>query len=80
MSDGSQLLLGTSEWLTADGRQIRNKGITPDIIVKLPNYGIFLSPNYVEQLSMDELFQKGDIQLIKAIEFLRDHWGCEGCL
>ncbi|MEZ4678078.1 MAG: S41 family peptidase [Caldilineaceae bacterium] len=35
LEDGSALLLGTSQWLTADGRLIRKQGITPDIAVDL---------------------------------------------
>ena len=34
LSDGSAILLGTSEWLTPDGQFIRDKGIQPNIVVK----------------------------------------------
>ena len=35
LSDGSAILLGTSEWLTPDGQFIRDKGIQPNIVVNL---------------------------------------------
>ncbi len=37
LSDGSQILLATEEWLTPAGRVIWHKGITPDVSVDLAN-------------------------------------------
>jgi carboxyl-terminal processing protease len=36
LSDGSALVLGVQEWLTPEGRPIRNQGITPNEVVSLP--------------------------------------------
>lgn len=70
LDDGSQLLLGTSQWLTPAGRLIRNEGITPDVEVTLPAGAQQLSPNAAEQLSPDELAQSEDAQLRKALELI----------
>jgi carboxyl-terminal processing protease len=37
LSDGSAILLGTELWLTSDGKEIRDHGITPDVEVTLPD-------------------------------------------
>ncbi len=70
LSDGSALLLGTSQWLTADGRLIRKQGITPDIPVELGTDGTMLTPNEVEALSADELTTSGDAQLLAGLKEL----------
>jgi carboxyl-terminal processing protease len=70
LDDGSALLLGTSQWLTADGRLIRKQGIAPDIEVTLGADGELLTPGLVEALSAAELLESGDAQLLIAIEEL----------
>jgi carboxyl-terminal processing protease len=67
LSDGSALLLGTSQWLTADGRLIRKQGITPDIPVELSPEGTLLTPNEVEALSAADLAASGDAQLLAGL-------------
>src|SRR6185436_2369957 len=37
LDDGSQIYLGTSQWLTPGGRVIRKAGIQPDVAVQLPS-------------------------------------------
>ena len=44
LADGSGLMLGTSQWLTADGRLIRKQGIEPDVMVELPMTADLLQP------------------------------------
>lgn len=79
LSDGSQLLIGTQEWLTPKGNFIRNHGddhnggIRPDIEVKLPTTGTTLTPNDENEghITAQQILQGKDNQLIKAIEFLQ---------
>lgn len=70
LSDGSALLLGTSQWLTADGRLIRKQGIAPDITVEVGLDGTLLSPNEVEAMTPDELAASGDQQLLAGLDEL----------
>ncbi len=70
LSDGSMLLLGTSEWLTPNGRAIWKHGITPDIEVPLPPDKRILAPADVKQMTEEELFHAGDAQLLTAVKKL----------
>ena len=70
LEDGSALMLGTSQWLTADGRLIRKQGIEPDVTVELPIGTPLISPDVVEDMSVDELLESQDAQLLKALELL----------
>ncbi len=70
LNDGAQLLLGTSQWLTPNGRLIRQKGIAPDIEVVLPLGAQPLSPLDAAELTLDELLQGDDVQLARALEEL----------
>jgi len=70
LDDGSALLLGTSQWLTADGRLIRKQGIAPDIAVELPADGEFLTPALVKELTAEELAESGDAQLLAGLKAL----------
>ena len=70
LEDGSGLLLGTSQWLTANGRFIRKQGIEPDIAVELPAGARMLFPRDVEGLTRAELLASEDVQLLKALELL----------
>lgn len=70
LDDGSALLLGTSQWLTANGRLIRKQGISPDIEVTLGPDGELLTPDSVRDMSATELSASGDAQLLTAIETL----------
>jgi carboxyl-terminal processing protease len=66
---GGQLLLGTVQWLTPDGRLIRKEGITPDVEVALPTGEQALSPSEAAALQPSDLSTK-DAQLGKALELL----------
>lgn len=70
LGDGSTLMLGTSQWLTADGRLIRKQGIEPDIEVELPVGTRLLAPGVVEAFTVEELLESEDTQLLKALELL----------
>ncbi len=70
LNDGAQLLLGTSQWLTPNGRLIRQKGIAPDIEVVLPLGAQPLSPLDAAELTLDELLQGDDVQLARALDEL----------
>jgi len=70
LDDGSALLLGTSQWLTADGRLIRKQGIAPDLEVELGPDGELLTPDRVRELTAAELIDSGDAQLLAGLEEL----------
>jgi carboxyl-terminal processing protease len=70
LEDGSGLMLGTSQWLTANGRLIRKQGIEPDIAVELPIGTDFLQPREVREMTVTELLDSEDAQVLKALELL----------
>ncbi len=74
LSDGSALLLGTSEWLTPTGQFIRDHGIVPDKTVDLAKNGTLLSPNdeNTGKLTLDQIKKSGDAQLLQAIDYLQN--------
>src|SRR5207245_7109986 len=75
LSDGSAVLLGTNEWLTPDGQFIRDKGITPNIVVNLSPNANELTPDIENQQNMTEqqILSSGDTQLVSAIKYLEGH-------
>ncbi|MEM7347565.1 MAG: S41 family peptidase, partial [Chloroflexota bacterium] len=70
LEDGSTLLLGTSQWLTAEGRLIRKQGIEPDELVDVPAGADLIAPFELEQMTINELLDAEDAQLLKALEIL----------
>ena len=70
LSDGSAVFLGTSEWLTPDGRQIWHHGITPDVPVALPPGAFPLIPNEESGLSPEQLQASQDAPLLRALQEL----------
>ncbi|MGI5836134.1 MAG: S41 family peptidase [Chloroflexota bacterium] len=70
LSDGSAILLGTSEWLTPSGRQIWKKGIEPDITVTLSPDAEVVIPRMELEMTPEQLRAITDAQLLKAIELL----------
>ncbi len=71
LSGGAQLLLGTQEWRTPAGRQIRGKGIEPDQMVAQPIDAPILLPAEARNLSAADLAASGDVQLLAAIAALQ---------
>lgn len=72
LSDGSALLLGTSEWLTPKGHFIRTDKITPNITVPIDPNATILTPDLENQTNMTlvQIMKSGDTQLIAAIQYL----------
>jgi carboxyl-terminal processing protease len=75
LSDGSALLLGTSEWLTPKGHFIRTDKITPNIAVPMNSNADDLTPDVENQtnLTLAQIMKSDDIQLIAAIQYLEKH-------
>ncbi len=75
LSDGSAILLGTSEWLTPNGQFIRDKGIQPNIEVNLKSNVSPLTPSDESQrnLNLQQILSSGDTQLVGAIRYLESH-------
>lgn len=71
LEDGSALLLGTSEWLTPNGRLIYKHGIEPDIKVELSPGADLLTPANLKNLTATEVQNSTDTQLLKALEVLK---------
>ena len=72
LSDGSAILLGTSEWLTPNGNFIRDNGITPNMVVQIGAQQAELTPNVENESKLTEkqILAAGDTQLNAAISFL----------
>ncbi len=70
LSDGSALLLAVEEWLTPSGQGFWHKGITPDIVVKLPAGVLLEFPNEEQNLTAPKLRACKDEQLLRAIQVL----------
>jgi carboxyl-terminal processing protease len=70
LDDGSTLLLGTSQWLTPNGRLIRKHGIEPDVIVDLPAGANLITPFELQELTVPDLLGSEDGQFLKALELL----------
>jgi carboxyl-terminal processing protease len=70
LSDGSAVFLGTSGWLTPDGRQIWRRGIDPDILLPLPAGVLPLLPFEEERLTPEQLRDRDDAQLLRALQEL----------
>jgi carboxyl-terminal processing protease len=70
LSDGSALMLGTKQWLTADGRLIRKQGIEPDEKLELPIGTELIYPSLAEDMTVEQLLESEDAQVLKALELL----------
>jgi carboxyl-terminal processing protease len=70
LNDGSMLMLGTSQWLTAKGRLIRKHGIEPDVKVTLPLGTKLISPVLLKNMTVKDLLSSEDTQVLKALEQL----------
>jgi carboxyl-terminal processing protease len=70
LSDGSQILLATEEWLTPNGRVIWHQGIAPDVSVSIPSDVIPLMPSMEKSMTAAQLQSSLDAQLLKAIDEL----------
>jgi carboxyl-terminal processing protease len=70
LSDGSEILLATEEWLTPSGRVIWHKGITPDVAASLPNNVTPFVPEAGKGMTATQLQSSQDTQLLQAIQQL----------
>ena len=70
LSDGSAVLLATEEWLTPKGRTIWHNGLTPDLVVTLPQNVTPLFPEVEAGMTKTQLEQSGDQQLLQALNQL----------
>ena len=70
LSDGSALMLATTEWLTPAGRVIWHQGINPDVLVPLPAEISPLIPKTERGMTAEKLRASGDEQLLKALDLL----------
>ncbi len=75
LPDGSAIFLGVLEWLTPNGNFIRDKGITPNIVVPLATGASELTPNIENQrnMTLQQILASGDNQLATAIKYLQAH-------
>ncbi|MCL4543513.1 MAG: S41 family peptidase [Chloroflexi bacterium] len=67
LSDGSELLLGTEEWLTPNGTLLWHHGVTPTYEVQLPSGVVPLFPSEEATLTNAQILATKDLQLQKAI-------------
>jgi carboxyl-terminal processing protease len=67
LSDGSALLLAVEEWLTPDGKTIWHKGITPDVVVTLPEGATPLFPLEEMGMTPQQFRESKDPQLLEAL-------------
>ena len=67
---GAEIRLGTTQWLTPDGKEVRGKGISPDIEVTLRNLSNILIPSAAAKLSQADLLKSTDTQLVRALQEL----------
>ena len=72
LSDGSELVLGTAEWLTPGGRMIRRQGIEADVKVDLPADAQMLSPSVVRNMTPEQFQATTDAQLLEALRILNE--------
>ena len=70
LSDGSVVLLGTSDWLTPSGHRIFGVGITPDETVALPSGAAAIDPIDLKAMTTPQLQSSGDAELLAALKDL----------
>jgi carboxyl-terminal processing protease len=70
LDNGGAVYLGTQEWLTPDGNEIRHLGVEPDIQVSLPTDAQPLTPSSARDMSDDEILESDDTQLLRGLEVL----------
>jgi carboxyl-terminal processing protease len=70
LSDGSAIRLGVLRWLTPTGRSAFETGVAPDITVELPETGVMLYPEALDDLSPRAFRRSADTQLRRAVRLL----------
>jgi carboxyl-terminal processing protease len=67
---GAQVRIGTSEWLTPKGEEVRGQGIEPDELISLPVGANPLTPREAAELSAQALRGGEDTQLARALQLV----------
>ena len=70
LNDGGKILLGTAQWLTPKGKEVRGVGIAPDEEVPLKADAQPLSPREASELSPEALRTTTDTQLRRALDIV----------
>jgi len=70
LPDGSIMLLAVEEWLTPDGREIWQEGLTTDVEMALPDDAEPLIDLRFQDLTEQELRNSKDTQLLRALDLL----------
>ncbi|MCE2852929.1 MAG: S41 family peptidase [Roseiflexaceae bacterium] len=70
LDSGAEIRLGTSQWLTPEGQEVRGVGIAPTQEVVLSNLSDMLNPTAAAKLSASELLASSDTQLAAALQLL----------
>lgn len=71
LSDGSEIVLGTEEWLTPSGKTIWHVGLKPDVVVPLATGIAPLFPDAEKGMTSDQIKASGDQQLLTALNLLQ---------
>lgn len=71
LSDGSEIILGTAEWLTPGDRMIRRQGIDPDIKVDLGPDAQLVTPSTLKNMSEQQVQNANDLQFQEALKLLK---------
>lgn len=70
LDSGAEIRLGTTQWLTPDGEEVRGVGIAPDQEVVLANLSDMLTPIAAAKLDTQALLASTDTQLVTALQLL----------
>jgi carboxyl-terminal processing protease len=71
LNDGSAIMLGTAEWLTPGRTTVKEKGVQPELAVRLSSESDMLTPSRLKHMDAEQVASSGDSQLRAALEFLR---------
>jgi carboxyl-terminal processing protease len=71
LSDGSEISLGVTEWLTPSGKTIWHVGLTPNVTISLASGVTLLSPESEKNMTLDQIEASGDQQLLSALKLLQ---------
>ena len=70
LDDGSLVYLGTAQFQTPKGRNLRHEGVIPDIELALPAGVRALTPTTAKELSDAEILSSPDVQVRRALSIL----------
>ena len=70
LNDGGRILIGTAQWLTPKGNEVRGVGITPDEAIPLVSGVVPLTPREAAALTPEALRTTTDAQLKRALEIV----------